>query len=108
MVNFFIHWEYVFNEITKPPSDGSQRFIVSYSADFPFLSAVKELVCIRGMLFVWFYQVVGFLFIQQLCDDMTGTAGTFIPRGSFWFLCFFIRFYCHLFDCCGGCSSFEM
>ncbi|KAL6897090.1 hypothetical protein GGI43DRAFT_107477 [Trichoderma evansii] len=39
-----------------------------------------------------------FFFIQPLCDDMTGTAGTFIPRGSFWFLCFFIRFYCHLFD----------
>lgn len=78
MVNFpFIGNMFFTKSRSLHPTDRSVS-IVSYSADFPVQSAFKEPVCIRGMLFVWFIRSWAF-FIQQLCDDMTGTAGTLYP-----------------------------
>lgn len=80
-----------YNEITKPPSNGLQRFIVSYSADIPFSSAPVRNPCIRGMfLFGITKSWVLFFYYSTLTRRHDWDSRDFYTQGLFLVLVLFL------------------
>ncbi|KAL7899654.1 hypothetical protein HDV64DRAFT_246851 [Trichoderma sp. TUCIM 5745] len=79
-----------FNEITKPTSNGSQRFIVSYSADIPFQSApVKSRAVVEGCYLFGFFRSWGLSYYLTIMRRHDWDSRDFYTQGLFLVLVLF-------------------